>query len=110
MSHMHVLTVLNVQSRFDVKIAAVVAEETNLPFITADYNKFEALAAHDAFVETSGALNTVAISLMKVANDKRLLGSGPRCDLGELILSENEPGSSIMPVKFLSQFPWIYIY
>ncbi|XWS76604.1 hypothetical protein CRYUN_Cryun01aG0191000 [Craigia yunnanensis] len=83
---------------FDVKIAAAVAEETNLPFITAE-NKFEALAAHDAFVETSGALNTIATSLMKVANDIRLLGSGPRCGLGELILPENEPGSSIMPGK-----------
>ncbi|KAH7578299.1 hypothetical protein JRO89_XS01G0365400 [Xanthoceras sorbifolium] len=85
-------------SRFDVKIAAAVAEETSLPFVTAE-NKFEALAAHDAFVETSGALNTVATSLMKIANDIRLLGSGPRCGLGELILPENEPGSSIMPGK-----------
>ncbi|KAG5514195.1 hypothetical protein RHGRI_035555 [Rhododendron griersonianum] len=88
--------------RFDVKIAAAVAEETNLPFVTAE-NKFEALvilwAAHDAFVETSGALNTIAASLMKIANDIRLLGSGPRCGLGELILPENEPGSSIMPGK-----------
>ncbi|KAL0918534.1 hypothetical protein M5K25_010547 [Dendrobium thyrsiflorum] len=84
--------------RFDVKIAAAVAEETNLPFITAE-NKFEALAAHDAFVESSGALNTIATSLMKIANDIRLLGSGPRCGLGELILPENEPGSSIMPGK-----------
>ncbi|TXG54283.1 hypothetical protein EZV62_019539 [Acer yangbiense] len=83
---------------FDVKIAAAVAEETSLPFVTAE-NKFEALAAHDAFVETSGALNTVATSLMKIANDIRLLGSGPRCGLGELILPENEPGSSIMPGK-----------
>ncbi|KAK9945727.1 hypothetical protein M0R45_011226 [Rubus argutus] len=83
---------------FDVKIAAAVADETNLPFVTAE-NKFEALAAHDAFVETSGALNTVAASLMKIGNDIRLLGSGPRCGLGELILPENEPGSSIMPGK-----------
>ncbi|KAG5539815.1 hypothetical protein RHGRI_020134 [Rhododendron griersonianum] len=87
---------------FDVKIAAAVAEETNLPFVTAE-NKFEALvilwAAHDAFVETSGALNTIAASLMKIANDIRFLGSGPRCGLGELILPENEPGSSIMPGK-----------
>lgn len=74
------------------------AEETNLPFVTAE-NKFEALAAHDAFVETSGALNTVAVSLMKIGNDIRFLGSGPRCGLGELILPENEPGSSIMPGK-----------
>ncbi|KAK9139280.1 hypothetical protein Scep_008961 [Stephania cephalantha] len=91
-------TGLNTKKGFDVKIAAAVAEETNLPFITAE-NKFEALAAHDAFVETSGSLNTVSASLMKIANDIRLLGSGPRCGLGELILPENEPGSSIMPGK-----------
>ncbi|KAL0389670.1 UNVERIFIED_CONTAM: Fumarate hydratase 1, mitochondrial [Sesamum calycinum] len=91
-------TGLNTKKGFDVKIAAAVAEETKLPFVTAE-NKFEALAAHDAFVETSGALNTVAASLMKVANDIRFLGSGPRCGLGELILPENEPGSSIMPGK-----------
>ncbi|KAL3569426.1 hypothetical protein D5086_029316 [Populus alba] len=89
---------LNTKKGVDVKIASAVAEETNLPFVTAE-NKFEALAAHDAFVETSGALNTVATSLMKIANDIRLLGSGPRCGLGELILPENEPGSSIMPGK-----------
>ncbi|KAL2497440.1 Fumarate hydratase [Abeliophyllum distichum] len=89
-------TGLNTKKGFDVKIAVAVAEETNLPFVTAE-NKFEALAAHDAFVETSGALNTIAASLMKVANDVRFLGSGPRCGLGELILPENEPGSSIMP-------------
>ncbi|XP_007445160.2 fumarate hydratase, mitochondrial, partial [Python bivittatus] len=69
-----------------------------LPFVTAS-NKFEALAAHDALVELSGAMNTVACSLMKIANDIRFLGSGPRCGLGELILPENEPGSSIMPGK-----------
>ncbi|KAG4917279.1 hypothetical protein AAZX31_02G015000 [Glycine max] len=91
-------TGLNTKKGFDAKIAAAVAEETNLPFVTAE-NKFEALAAHDAFVETSGALNTIAASLMKIANDIRLLGSGPRCGLGELILPENEPGSSIMPGK-----------
>ncbi|XP_020585816.1 fumarate hydratase 1, mitochondrial [Phalaenopsis equestris] len=91
-------TGLNTKKGFDVKIAAAVAEDTNLPFITAE-NKFEALAAHDAFVESSGALNTIATSLMKIANDIRLLGSGPRCGLGELILPENEPGSSIMPGK-----------
>ncbi|XP_044493767.1 fumarate hydratase 1, mitochondrial-like [Mangifera indica] len=91
-------TGLNTKNGFDVKIAATVAEETNLPFVTAE-NKFEALAAHDAFVETSGALNTIATSLMKIVNDIRLLGSGPRCGLGELILPENEPGSSIMPGK-----------
>lgn len=67
-----------------------------LPFVTAP-NKFEALAAHDALVELSGAMNTAACSLMKIANDIRFLGSGPRSGLGELILPENEPGSSIMP-------------
>ncbi|KAG6412567.1 hypothetical protein SASPL_125249 [Salvia splendens] len=91
-------TGLNTKKGFDVKIAEAVAEETNLPFVTAE-NKFEALAAHDAFVESSGSLNTVATSLMKIANDIRFLGSGPRCGLGELILPENEPGSSIMPGK-----------
>ncbi|KAG6527600.1 hypothetical protein ZIOFF_009723 [Zingiber officinale] len=89
-------TGLNTKRGFDVKIATAVADETNLPFVTAE-NKFEALAAHDAFIETSGALNTISASLMKIANDIRLLGSGPRCGLGELILPENEPGSSIMP-------------
>ena len=69
---------------------------SGLPFVTAP-NKFEALAAHDALVELSGALNTVACSMMKIANDIRFLGSGPRSGLGELILPENEPGSSIMP-------------
>ena len=69
---------------------------TGLPFVTAP-NKFEALAAHDALVQMSGALNTVATSLMKIANDIRFLASGPRCGLGELSLPENEPGSSIMP-------------
>ena len=69
-----------------------------MPFITAP-NKFEALAAHDALVEFSGTLKTVAVSLFKIANDIRLLGSGPRCGLGELMLPENEPGSSIMPGK-----------
>ncbi|KAH1108513.1 hypothetical protein J1N35_012281 [Gossypium stocksii] len=91
-------TGLNTKKGFDVKIAAAVAEETKLPFVAAE-NKFEALAAHDAFVETSGVLNTTAASLMKIANDIRFLGSGPRCGLGELILPENEPGSSIMPGK-----------
>lgn len=69
-----------------------------LPFVSAP-NKFEALAAHDALVEVSGALNTVAVSIMKIANDIRFLASGPRCGLGELSLPENEPGSSIMPGK-----------
>nr|GEU51305.1 fumarate hydratase 1, mitochondrial [Tanacetum cinerariifolium] len=91
-------TGLNTKRGFDVKIAAAVADETRLPFVTAE-NKFEALAAHDAFIETSGALNTIAVSLMKIANDIRFLGSGPRCGFGELILPENEPGSSIMPGK-----------
>lgn len=74
------------------------AEFTKQPFKTAP-NKFESLAAHDALVEFSGTLNTIAVSLMKIANDIRLLGSGPRCGLGELHLPENEPGSSIMPGK-----------
>ena len=74
------------------------SQETGLPFVTAP-NKFEALAAHDAVVEGHGALNTVAASLMKIANDVRFLASGPRCGLGELSLPENEPGSSIMPGK-----------
>jgi len=91
-------TGLNTYEGFDVKVAAEVARLTGLPFKTAP-NKFEALAAHDALVEVHGALNTVAVSLMKVANDIRLLGSGPRCGLGELMLPENEPGSSIMPGK-----------
>eukprot|EP00249_Psilotum_nudum_P005422 c18863_g1_i1 orf=151-1608(+) len=91
-------TGLNSKKGFDKKIADVIAEETNLPFITAE-NKFEALAAHDAIVEASGALNTVGVSLFKIANDIRFLGSGPRCGLGELLLPENEPGSSIMPGK-----------
>ncbi|TPX71927.1 fumarate hydratase [Spizellomyces sp. 'palustris'] len=91
-------TGLNTKAGFDVKIAEQIAEDTGLPFKTAP-NKFEALAAHDAIVEASGALNTVAVSLNKIANDIRLLGSGPRCGLGELRLPENEPGSSIMPGK-----------
>lgn len=91
-------TGLNAKKGFDVKFADEVARVTGLPFITAP-NKFEALAAHDAMVEVSGALNTIAVSLMKIANDIRLLGSGPRCGLGELSLPENEPGSSIMPGK-----------
>lgn len=91
-------TGINTKIGFDVKFAAKVAEITKLPFVTAP-NKFEALAAHDAMVEMSGALNVVAVSLMKIANDIRLLGSGPRCGFGELLLPENEPGSSIMPGK-----------
>jgi fumarate hydratase class II len=91
-------TGLNTTKGWDVMVAANMAEITGLPFVTAP-NKFEALAAHDAMVELSGALKTVAVSLFKIANDIRLLGSGPRCGLGELILPENEPGSSIMPGK-----------
>ncbi len=91
-------TGLNAVEGFAEAVAAEVARITGLPFVTAE-NKFEALAAHDAVVEASGALNTVAASLMKIANDIRLLGSGPRCGLGELRLPANEPGSSIMPGK-----------
>jgi len=91
-------TGLNTQSGYAEGVAAEMAKITGLPFITAP-NKFEALAAHDALVEMSGALKTVAASLFKIANDIRLLGSGPRCGLGELILPANEPGSSIMPGK-----------
>jgi fumarate hydratase class II len=91
-------TGLNTKKGFDKRVAAKIAEVTSLPFVTAP-NKFEALAAHDAMVMFSGALKTVAASLFKIANDLRLLGSGPRSGLGELILPENEPGSSIMPGK-----------
>ena len=91
-------TGLNTPVSWGETVAANMARITGLPFVTAP-NKFEALAAHDAMVEMSGALKTVAASLFKIANDIRLLGSGPRCGLGELILPENEPGSSIMPGK-----------
>ncbi|QPH54978.1 class II fumarate hydratase [Pontivivens ytuae] len=91
-------TGLNTKVGFAEKVASNIANITGLPFTTAP-NKFEALAAHDAIVEMSGALKTVAASLFKIANDIRLLGSGPRCGLGELMLPENEPGSSIMPGK-----------
>ncbi|MCB0342218.1 MAG: class II fumarate hydratase [Bdellovibrionales bacterium] len=91
-------TGLNTHPEFAEKAAAQIATETKLPFVSAE-NKFEALAAHDAMVEASGALKTVATSLMKIANDIRMLGSGPRCGIGELILPANEPGSSIMPGK-----------
>ncbi len=91
-------TGLNTRKGYDARVAAEIARITGLPFITAP-NKFEALAAHDAMVFYSGALKTVAASLFKIANDLRLLGSGPRSGLGELILPENEPGSSIMPGK-----------
>jgi len=91
-------TGLNAKPGFAEKFAAEVADFTGLDFVTAE-NKFEALAAHDAFIEMSGMLNTIAASLNKIANDIRLLGSGPRSGLGELSLPENEPGSSIMPGK-----------
>ena len=91
-------TGLNTRVGWDTRVAAAIADITSLPFTTAP-NKFEALAAHDAMVMFSGALKTVAVSLFKIANDMRLLGSGPRSGLGELILPENEPGSSIMPGK-----------
>jgi fumarate hydratase class II len=91
-------TGLNTRKGFDVRFAREIARATGLPFRAAD-NKFEAMAAHDAIVEASGALNVLAVSLNKIANDIRLLASGPRAGLGELILPENEPGSSIMPGK-----------
>lgn len=91
-------TGLNTVKGYDVDIAQKIAKETGLPFISAP-NKFEALAAHDSLVEVSGALNVVATSMNKVANDIRFLGSGPRCGLCEIALPENEPGSSIMPGK-----------
>lgn len=91
-------TGLNTKKGFDVKIAEEISNLTGLQFHTAP-NKFEALAAHDAIIETSGALNTLAVSLYKIANDIRYLGSGPRCGYGELSLPENEPGSLIMPGK-----------
>lgn len=91
-------TGLNTHKDFAVKAAAAIAAETKIPFVTAP-NKFEALASHDALVEVHGALKTIAVSLMKIANDIRLLGSGPRCGFAELNLPENEPGSSIMPGK-----------
>jgi len=91
-------TGLNTRIGFAEKVADKVAQLTGFPFTTAP-NKFEALAAHDALVEVSGALNVVSCSIMKIANDLRFLASGPRCGLGELSLPENEPGSSIMPGK-----------
>lgn len=91
-------TGLNTPAGFDAAVAAEVARLTGLPFVPAA-NKFEALAAHDALVAVSSSLSGAAVALMKVANDIRLLGSGPRCGLGELALPENEPGSSIMPGK-----------
>ncbi|PPR00656.1 hypothetical protein CVT24_000879 [Panaeolus cyanescens] len=91
-------TGLNTKKGWDVRIAEEISKLTGLTFVTAP-NKFEALATHDALVEAHGALNVVACSLMKIANDIRYLASGPRCGLGELSLPENEPGSSIMPGK-----------
>jgi fumarate hydratase class II len=91
-------TGLNAKPGFAEQVAEEIANITGMPFETAP-NKFEALAAHDAIVNLSGAVRTAATSLFKIANDIRLLGSGPRCGLGELILPENEPGSSIMPGK-----------
>jgi fumarate hydratase class II len=81
-----------------VLVAKKIAEFTGYPFVTAP-NKFEALAAHDAMVELSGALKRSAVALMKIANDVRMLSSGPRCGIGEIIIPDNEPGSSIMPGK-----------
>ncbi len=91
-------TGINTPDGYDVKVAKHISRLTGLPFVTAE-NKFEALAAHDAIVETHGALKTVACSLMKIANDIRLLASGPRSGIGELYIPDNEPGSSIMPGK-----------
>jgi len=91
-------TGLNTPKGYDVLVAQKIAEFTGYPFVTAP-NKFEALAAHDAMVELSGALKRVAVSLMKIANDIRMLSSGPRCGIGEIIIPDNEPGSSIMPGK-----------
>ena len=91
-------TGLNSHRDFPEKVAKQIADITGCPFVTAP-NKFESLAAHDAIVEASGVLKTIACSLMKIANDIRWLGSGPRCGIGEIILPANEPGSSIMPGK-----------
>ncbi|PKP27487.1 MAG: class II fumarate hydratase [Bacteroidetes bacterium HGW-Bacteroidetes-22] len=91
-------TGLNAPKGYDVLVAAKIAELTGLPFVTAP-NKYEALSAHDAIVETSGALKQLAVSLMHIGNNIRLSASGPRCGIGELHLPENEPGSSIMPGK-----------
>ena len=91
-------TGINTPKNYSVNVAKHIADLTGLPFVTAE-NKFEALAAHDAIVEAHGALKTVACSMMKIANDIRLLASGPRCGIGELFIPDNEPGSSIMPGK-----------
>ena len=91
-------TGINTPKGYSEKVAANIAKITGLPFVTAE-NKFEALAAHDAIVEAHGALKTVAVSLMKIANDIRMLSSGPRSGIGEIFIPDNEPGSSIMPGK-----------
>jgi fumarate hydratase class II len=91
-------TGLNTPKGYDVLVAKYIAKFSNLPFITAE-NKFEALAAHDAIVETHGALKQMAVSLNKIANDIRMMASGPRSGIGEILIPENEPGSSIMPGK-----------
>jgi len=91
-------TGINTPKGYDVLVAKKIAELTGLPFVTAE-NKFEALAAHDAIVEAHAALKTVAVSLMKIANDIRMLSSGPRSGIGEIFIPDNEPGSSIMPGK-----------
>ncbi|MEE8577419.1 MAG: class II fumarate hydratase, partial [candidate division Zixibacteria bacterium] len=91
-------TGLNTHPEFAKRSAAAIAKETGLKFVTAP-NKFEALAAHDAIVEASGVMKTLACSLMKIANDIRMLASGPRCGIGEINIPANEPGSSIMPGK-----------
>ena len=91
-------TGINTPKDYSVNVAKHIAKLTGLPFITAE-NKFEALAAHDAIVEAHGALKTVAVSLMKIANDVRMLSSGPRSGIGEIFIPDNEPGSSIMPGK-----------
>lgn len=106
LNHLHELAIggtavgtgMNTHPQFPVAVAESIAKETKIHFVSAE-NKFEALATHDALVEVSGALKSVAVSLMKIASDIRLLGSGPRCGFGELHLPENEPGSSIMPGK-----------
>ena len=91
-------TGLNTHPEYAERVAKEISRLTGLPFVTAP-NKFESLAAHDAQVELSGQLKTIAVSLMKIANDIRFLGSGPRAGIAELMLPENEPGSSIMPGK-----------
>ena len=89
---------MNTYVGFAESVVEHLKKETGYPFVTAE-NKFESLATKDALVHLSGSLNTLAVSMMKIANDIRFLGSGPRCGLGELSLPENEPGSSIMPGK-----------